>query len=284
MKFTYIDESGHDDKSGDAVFTIAAIQIDSTKLKSHQRKMELILNGITNKYSNTDKQIEIKTSQLYKRKSYWKNIDTNSFIYIVNSIVDALFESAKLYIFATNIDKYKNNIKHFNSMGRNNNYWGVGMVSIISQIQCVNYKTAKNKGNTVVIVDDNKTKHDNMSDFIHKPSDIFDEISFKSKDLKDKRFIKNISKYRYDQIIDTPFCIKSDHSHHVQCADILSYLLRRIAEFDPSEPEFEGEEEFLKKLIKTFKTKQLKPQGINRKSGVLNVLKKIEPDNWPFSI
>ena len=84
----------------------------------------------------------------------------------------------------------------------------------------------KNKGHTIFICDDNKQQMSNFSDALYQADPWFDPIYQSRKTKKGKTSADG----RFDQIINTGFAIKSEHSSLVQVADAVSYAYRRHLE------------------------------------------------------
>ena len=89
------------------------------------------------------------------------------------------------------------------------------------QIQKANQKSGNNTARTFLIFDDNKTKANKLIKLLWKPRDwIDDDYGWKK------------GQDPLDQIIDTPFSIKSHHAGLVQAADLFAFILCRYAEIE----------------------------------------------------
>ena len=80
----------------------------------------------------------------------------------------------------------------------------------------------KNKGNAVLIFDDNKAKADSLSDLLFQPPEWTDDYYGKGK-----------KQHRLDQIVDTTFSIKSHHAGLVQVADLFAVAMSADIEDRP---------------------------------------------------
>ena len=89
------------------------------------------------------------------------------------------------------------------------------------QIQKANQKSGNSTVRTFLIFDDNKTKANKLIKLLWKPPDWTDDDYGRKK-----------GQDPLDQIIDTPFSIKSHHAGLVQVADLLAFILRRYAEIE----------------------------------------------------
>jgi hypothetical protein len=97
--------------------------------------------------------------------------------------------------------------------------------------EAANQGRGKNKGNTVLIFDDNKVTADALSDLLWQPPEWTDDY-----------YVKQKKQNRLDQIVDTTFTIRSHHAGLV--ADLFALVFRRYADMkDFGKPEeWEGEQ------------------------------------------
>jgi hypothetical protein len=100
-----------------------------------------------------------------------------------------------------------------------NSYWLGAAMFIAALVQKKMQRIAKNKGHTVFICDDNKREMANLSDALYNADPWFDPIYLQTS--KKKKIA------RFNQIINSAFAIKSQHSSLVQVADAVSYAYRR---------------------------------------------------------
>ena len=77
----------------------------------------------------------------------------------------------------------------------------------------------KNKGKTILVFDDNKHGIANVADSIYDPPAWTDDYYARGK-----------RQGALDQLIDTPFAVKSHHVGLVQIADLYAAIFRRYAE------------------------------------------------------
>jgi hypothetical protein len=81
------------------------------------------------------------------------------------------------------------------------------------------------KGLTVVIMDDNKSEMPNLSDELYQRDPWFDGVyQIQGKKRGKTVWVPRAKNDRFDQIINTAFAIKSDHSSMVQVADAILRL------------------------------------------------------------
>lgn len=104
------------------------------------------------------------------------------------------------------------------------------------------------KGLTVVIMDDNKSEMPNLSDELYQRDPWFDGVyQIQGKKRGKTVWVPRAKNDRFDQIINTAFAIKSDHSSMVQVADAISYVYRRRLELRTAPRSLCGREGLLRR-------------------------------------
>lgn len=100
-----------------------------------------------------------------------------------------------------------------------------------------------NKGLTILVFDDNKISLPKLCDFLIKST--ADVDTYYERPRRTEPF---------DQIIDTAFSIKSDHSRLGQISDACAYALRRRAEIEigGSAEQWAGELDLYKDAVSAF--------------------------------
>lgn len=104
----------------------------------------------------------------------------------------------------------------------------------------------RNKGLTAVVVDDNKIEMPKLSDQLFTCDDWYDGL-YQKKDKK-KGWLARTKADRFDQIINTGFAIKSEHSSLVQVAEATAWVYRRHLELVTKPEEWTGEKTFYAEL------------------------------------
>lgn len=112
---------------------------------------------------------------------------------------------------------------------------------------------ASSKGLTVLIMDENKLEMSRLSDGLYKGSDWYDGLyQCRGKKRGKKVWVERKPKDRFDQIINTAFAIKSDHSSLVQVADALSWVYRRHLELIDQAEAYPGEQAYYQELVEVL--------------------------------
>ena len=106
------------------------------------------------------------------------------------------------------------------------------------------------KGLTVFIMDDNKREMPKLSNALYERSAWYDELYEQQTRRRGKLvWVSRSFDDRFDQIVNTSFAVKSDHSSLVQVADAISYIYRRHLELMSGTERWHGEREFFGGLV-----------------------------------
>lgn len=212
---------------------MTGILIDATKLNKAQRDLSAEFRRVAHEFPGTLE--ELKGAKLIARKGGWRQFSIDAWVSIVDSLCS--FTSDKSYsIVLAAIDRQKHRRSSMNGVPDClQDAWLAAGLHIALQIQHKHKKTPRNKGNTFLIIDDNKKKADNFADLLWNPPTWSDDYY--------GGFVKKGT--RLDQIINTPFTIKSQHEGLVQLADVYAAILRRYVELqeDDATESREGERE-----------------------------------------
>ena len=145
---------------------------------------------------------------------------------------------------------------------------------IAALVQKKMQRMEKNKGHTVFICDDNKLEMANLSEALHKADPWFDPIYLQTSKSK-----KSASARRFNQIINSAFAIKSEHSSLVQVADALSYAYRRHLELKSDKEEWEGERDYFASLVTKLEPKR-EPLGRATGGPCIQFYKAVRHKDW----
>ena len=93
------------------------------------------------------------------------------------------------------------------------NYWLASAMFLCGVVQKRMQAVSESKGLTVVIMDDNKQEMPGLSEALHKNSAWYDALYQVQEEKRGvKRWVPRTDADRFDQIVNTPFAVKSDHS------------------------------------------------------------------------
>ena len=214
MKVCYVDESGNN-VAKDPCLIMVGVLVDAYRLNRTREEFADSFDGVQCLFKNNLR--ELKGSKIFYGRDQWRNVDHDDRKKIIKSFCDWVVERKHhIALAALDRDKFK---KHLSAAvpEQCHDEWLAGGLHIALQIQKTNQGTAKNKGKTFLIFDDNKAKADKLSDLLWQPPEWTDDYYKKNQD-------------RLDQIVDTTFSIKSHHAGLVQVADLFAFILRRYAE------------------------------------------------------
>jgi len=217
MKLCYIDESG----TGDEPYAVmVGIIIDSYRMRPTKTAWSNVLRTLSTDVGRTIE--EIHTRDFYSGNGPWRGIDGRERARIIGAIFDWIEERKHEIVFCS-IDKEKFN-DEFPGTDRYNDIktiWRMLGLHLVLCLQKHHQKCSKNKGNTVLIFDNEETERLHFTDLILNPPDWTD--SYYSRGKKQEKL---------DQIIDVPHFADSKHVPLLQVADFVAYFLRRYAELE----------------------------------------------------
>ena len=259
MKFAYVDESGSgssSDGEGD-IFVMAGVLIDATKLRKYTAVFDAFIKGVLGRYKKYHPE-ELKTSSFINGKGAWGEIDGEERQKVLQDICDILKNdaSAQVYAYCLSILSFDHNKERYDAENNNKKYWHAAAMYIASLIQKkMVMKTEKNKGLTVLIYDHNAMDFPRLSDTLYESSSWYDGICRAKKGGKWQTIT---DENRFDQIINTAFFIKSEHSSLILVADAVAYIYRRHVELeDGSNENWKGEKDFYNGLVSKLKREKL---------------------------
>lgn len=215
MKFCYVDESG----TGDEPYAVmVGIIVDAARM--HVTKNQWL--GLLKFLSRLIKKpvSEIHTRDFYPGNDIWRGLDGPMRSRIITAIFNWLNKRKHLVIYSA-IDK-----QEYNSQRASDSLpQGVGTIwtclglHMILGIQKAFQAQPKNKGNTLLVFDEEKREELEFATLINDPPAWTDEYYNKGK-----------RQDRLDQIIDVPYFADSKHVGLVQMADFSAFFLRRYIE------------------------------------------------------
>ncbi len=243
MYLCYVDESGFTEKGYDEKQPVQVL----AGLLVNVHSFHKLDNDFRKIYSIVQAEIppkEIKGSEIYNGKKSWKNIapkkryeaiefyldwltrqhKKNKVIRVILSVVD----NKKFFQIKENGDKYKKYINTFPSP------WVVSAFHIALAIQHINRNKKRNKGKTILIFDEQDMFEETLRELIYSPPEFIDNFV---------KFDQKSEKYRLNQIMDTPYFVKSHYSSLTQAADIVAFIFRRYIELKCNYKELKRQDE-----------------------------------------
>ena len=234
MKFFYVDESGQTDQSD--VFVMCGVMVDATKLRLRTHIFGEMIQDMLARYPGR-RRSELKTSQFINGRGAWGKIpavDRKEFLHDVCKL--AVADGGKVFGIGLSFDAWRNALDRSTDFPAvNEDPWFLAAMFTTSLVQKKMQILPRNKGHTVVVMDDNKRLMPAFSDAIYVADPWFDGLYQKKVTRRRKAGTVRVWKEwsandRFNQIINTPFPIKSEHSPIIQVADAVSYAYRRRLE------------------------------------------------------
>ena len=247
MKFIYVDESGARDQ-GD-VFVMTGLMVDAYRLRKKTTDFDAKLEAIFARHPGT--RGDLKTKRFINGAGAWNQVPAQQRKDFLREICElAVSNGGKVYGIAFSYDRFDDALAADHGHPFADSYWIANAMFVSSLVQKKMQGVANAKGLTVFIMDDNKREMANLSDGLYKCSEWYDGLYQCRGTKRGKRiWLARKPKDRFDQIINTAFAIKSDHSSLVQVADALSWVYRRHLELKSQAEQYVGEKAFYQVLI-----------------------------------
>jgi len=254
MKFVYVDETG--DKSQSDIFVMTGLLIDAYSLRICTVTFDDMITEFLKRHPKS--QTELKTKAIINGSGDWNKVDPAERKDFISKVCDVAVECTTIYAVAFSFRAFDDtamNAGYGQPFG--NSYWLGAAMFIAALVQKNMQRIKKNKGHTVFICDDNKWEMANLSEALYNADPWFDPIYLETS--KKKKIA------RFNQIINSAFAIKSQHSSLVQVADAVSYAYRRHLELKSDNEKWPGEQQYFGSLVA-----KLKKEPLGRTTGELS--------------
>ncbi len=242
MKFAYVDESG---SSGDGdVFVMAGLLIDAYRLRKYTSNFDRDLLAFRARHPGAPR--ELKTKRLINGTGGWNKVPADERKQFVTDMCDTAVSCSKIYGFGMSFGAFERTCtegRYVLPCARN--YWALVAMFISSLIQKKMQGQPSNKGLTVLIFDDNRADMPKVSEGLYLAEPWFDGLYQKTGAIRGKKqWVVPTQEERFDQIINTAFAIKSEHSSLIQVADAVCYVYRRHLELSVQAEAWTGEKRY----------------------------------------
>ena len=247
MKFIYIDESGARDQSD--VFVTCGLMVDAYKLRRKTVEFDSRLEAILARHPGA--RPELKTKRFINGLRGWQHVDAQERKDFLTDVCRlAVSNGGKVYGIALSYAALDAAIGADHGPPFGNSYWLAGALYTGCLVQKKMQTVRNSKGLTVVIMDDNKAEMPAFSDSLYDADPWFDGLYQQQRQWRGRlRWEPRTANDRFDQIINTAFAIKSNHSSLVQVADAMSYVYRRHLELTDEEEAWPGEQAYYRSLV-----------------------------------
>ena len=215
MKFCYLDESG---TGGEPYAVMVGIVVDTRRMHVTKNEWLELLHLLSDLIGKPVP--EIHTRDFYPGNGIWRGLDGP----MRSGVITAVFEwlnQRKHSVICSAIDtkKYKEQKVAGTLPGGINTIWRCLGLHVILGVQKAFQSEKNNKGNTLLIFDEEKREELKFAGLINDPPEWTDQYYGRKK-----------GQNRLDQIIDVPYFVDSRHVGLVQMADFAAFFLRRYIE------------------------------------------------------
>jgi Protein of unknown function (DUF3800) len=172
MKFAYVDESGDGNQSD--VFVMVGCLVDAYSLRRITAEFDKMLKDLREKHPGQP--TELKFKRFINGDGGWRVVPPAERKDFVRSICRLAAKDGTLFASALSFERFRGSVD-----GKQNHpaatYWHAASMFVTSLIQKKMQTVAKNKGHTVLVMDDNKIGMAALSDAIYSAEPWFDGLS-----------------------------------------------------------------------------------------------------------
>lgn len=215
VNFCYSDESGTGDEP---IATMVGIVVDA--LRMHVTKSDWVellesLSGLTGRNI-----AELHTANFYNGNGVWRQLIGSVRSQVTTAILDWLTARKHQIVYAS---LYKTT--YFEALEAQeipeelNTPWRFLAFHLALAVQKYSQPEPKNKGNTILVFDNEYREETRFIDLVLNPPEWSDEY-----------YVRKKKSSQLDQIVDVPYFHDSKHLPLLQVADFLAFYLRRYAE------------------------------------------------------
>lgn len=228
MKFCYLDESGTGEEP---IAVMAGVITDATRMRVTKHHWSSLLEALSEIIGRNIQ--EIHTRDFYSGNSPWRELDGNQRAAIISAIFDWL-RDRKHHVVYTAVNKqiFQEEFHEEPIAGDIGTLWRFMALHITLSLQKYFQREKKNKGNTVLIFDNEEWEKVRFTDLVLNPPDWTDTYYNRDKNQE-----------RLDQIVDVPHFVDSKEVGLIQLADFICFFLRKHIELQLmiAEPAYKDE-------------------------------------------
>ena len=228
MKFCYLDESG----TGIEPFAVmVGIIADSYRMRMTKEDWNDLLVELSDQTGRNIQ--EIHTRDLYRGNNVWRPLEAEERFKVIDNIISWMTNRGHNIVYSTvhkNLFLEEFNDETFSSdIGT---LWRFMGFHITLALQKNFNSTKKNKGNTLLIFDNEVREQKAFTELVLNPPD-----------WSDTYYSKKRKQNKLDQIIDVPHYVDSKQVGLIQLADFCCYFMRLFLELskDSESQKYEGE-------------------------------------------
>ena len=277
MKFVYADESGEQDHS--CVFTMIGVMVDAVKLRKKTEDFDNLWQELLSRHPEGT--VEIKTSRMINGKGAWGKVCPDVRKKFVTDVIElAVANGGKIFGYAIDFEKLKTIKAEDFELPFTKHKWTAASMYIAALIQKKMQAVKGKKGLTVFVMDDNQHKMPTLTDGLYQSDPWYDGLYEIRGRIRGKTAWKaRKDTNRFDQIINTAFAIKSEHSTFVQVSDVISYVYRRHYELMREDEAYEGEQTLYAEWVEKLEAARVRLGNV-RKCHASEFYSSIVPEGW----
>ena len=215
MKFCYCDESGTGDEP---IAVMVGIIVDASRMHITKQDWCDLLNDLSGLVGS--QVTELHTRNFYAGNGVWRNLDGPKRAQIISAVFKWLADRKHKIIYSSVCRaEYHRRFALQLIPDELNTLWRFLGFHLVLSLQKYCQKFDKNKGNTLLIFDNEQREQMRFTDVIVRPP-VWSHEYYEKKKKQDP----------LDQIIDVPYFGDSQDVSLIQVADFIAYFLRRYAE------------------------------------------------------
>jgi len=217
MKFCYCDESG---TGAEPIAVMVGILVDASRMHVTKQDWRDLLDRLSILIGV--QLTELHTRNFYAGNGVWRNVSGPKRSEIISAIFDWLADRKHKIVY-TSVCRAEYHRRFALQLipDELNTLWRFLGFHLVLSVQKYCQKFDKNKGNTLLIFDNEHREEMRFTDVILRPPGWSGEYYEKKKKQEP-----------LDQIIDVPYFGDSQDVSLIQVADFLAYFLRRFAEIE----------------------------------------------------
>lgn len=259
MKFAYIDESG--DRSEGDVFVMAGILLDAYRLRKTTADFDAVLRALFRRHPGSPR--ELKTKAFMRGNGGWSTIpgaERQAFLSdVCHLAVDKGNKVIAYGLSFASFDARSEVTEWQRPWGRS--YWVCAGLYLACLVQKKMQVCGGHKGLTALVMDDNKVEMPALSEQLYRSPEWFDGLyQIRERYRGEMRWTPRTPENRFDQIINTGFSVRSEHSSLVQVCDVIAWVYRRSIEAENGE-DWIGEASFYRGLKDLLDANRLRMGG-----------------------